>query len=391
MGEDEARRKEITYADAGVDIIAGDTDVERIKPFCKATNRSGCDVDLGGFGGLFDLAAAGYANKTGGNGEDTILVSCTDGVDTKLKLAQIAQIHHTVGIDLVAMSVNDCIVQRVEPLLFLGYFVCGKLDVEVAIRVIQSIAKGCEMAICGLIGGETAAMPSMYDDGEYDLAGFCVGGVKRKDILPKMLVEEDALIGIASSGIHSNGYSLVRKLADLSGLKLTDPAPFAFTFAIYEDPNKPNPAEALLEPTMIYTKQVLATIQARKLQALAHITGEGIMKNLPRLIPSGFYAEINLDTWKLLRIFQWMAGISNVSEKEMLKTFNCGVGMIVAVKPQDVEEALKLLQYSIPKQRVSICSKIYMYIYNIIIQLRIFKFLHFLNFSKSPLKLKFLE
>ena len=200
--------KEIAYTDVGVDIVAGDTVVERIKPFCKATNRPGCDVDLGGFGGLFDLAAAGYANKTGGNGEDTILVSCTDGVGTKLKLAQIAQIHHTVGIDLVAMSVNDCIVQGAEPLLFLDYFACGKLDVEVAIRVIQSIAKGCEMAICGLIGGETAAMPSVYDDGEYDLAGFCVGGVKRKDILPKMLVEGDVLIGIASSDTYSNRYSL---------------------------------------------------------------------------------------------------------------------------------------------------------------------------------------
>ncbi len=307
-----------TYADAGVDIDAGNELVRRIKPAVRSTARIGADAEIGGFGGLFDLAACKY--------KDPVLVAANDGVGTKLKLAIDAGIHSTVGIDLVAMSVNDLIVQGAEPLFFLDYFACGKLSVETAASVVEGIAAGCRMAGAALIGGETAEMPGMYADGDYDLAGFAVGAVERDQILPKPTIQAgDIILGLGSSGVHSNGYSLVRKLIAVSGLELTAPAPFAPHMSL---------AEALLTPTRIYVKQVLAAIrETGAIKGLAHITGGGFWENIPRVLPDNLAARIDLKQIPVSGVFKWLAKVGGISAHEMLRTFNCGIGMIVVVSP----------------------------------------------------------
>ncbi len=262
----------ITYKDAGVDIDAGDALVDAIKPLCKSTVRVGCDADLGGFGGLFDLEAAGYS-------KDTILVSCTDGVGTKLRVAQMAGVHDTVGIDLVAMCVNDLIVQGAEPLLFLDYFATGKLEVGVAYQVVQGIAEGCRQSMSGLIGGETAEMPQMYAPGDYDLAGFSVGAVEKSRLLPRVVKPNQVLIGLPSSGVHSNGYSLVRKIVDTHHFSYSQPCPFGETETTL--------GKALLEPTRIYVKALMPLIKDGVIEALAHITGGGLTDNIPRYVKAG--------------------------------------------------------------------------------------------------------
>jgi phosphoribosylformylglycinamidine cyclo-ligase len=317
----------MTYRDAGVDIDAGDALVDRIKPFARATTRSGVMGGLGGFGALFDLKAAGFS--------DPILVSSTDGVGTKLRIAIDADGHDTVGIDLVAMCVNDLVVQGAEPLFFLDYFATGKLSLEEASRVIRGIAKGCEIAGCALVGGETAEMPGMYHDGDYDLAGFSVGAAERGDLLPKDVKPGDVILGLASSGVHSNGYSLVRRIVRASGLAWSDPAPFADGQTL---------SQALLTPTKIYVKALVALHKAGKLLAAAHITGGGLPGNLPRVLPPGVRAVINGSTWSLPPVFTWMAGVGNVEAEEMLRVFNCGIGMAVVVRAEDAEEAVALLQ-----------------------------------------------
>jgi phosphoribosylformylglycinamidine cyclo-ligase len=304
----------ITYRDSGVDIDAGNALVDAIKPLVKATRRAGADADLGGFGGLFDLKAAGF--------EDPILVAANDGVGTKLKIAIETGRHDTVGIDLVAMCVNDLVVQGAEPLFFLDYFACGRLETRVATEVIGGIAAGCKQAGCALIGGETAEMPGMYADGEYDLAGFSVGAAERGHLLPRADVAAgDVLIGLASSGVHSNGYSLVRRLVAECGLAWSAPAPFAPEIAL---------AEALLSPTRIYVRPLLEAIRATGgIKALAHITGGGITENLPRVLPDGVSAEIALGAWSPPPVFDWLARSARLESHEMLRTFNCGIGMIV--------------------------------------------------------------
>jgi phosphoribosylformylglycinamidine cyclo-ligase len=309
-----------TYADAGVDIDAGNELVRRIKPAVRSTARIGADAEIGGFGGLFDLAACKY--------KDPVLVAANDGVGTKLKLAIDANIHSTVGIDLVAMSVNDLIVQGAEPLFFLDYFACGKLSVDTAASVVEGIAAGCREAGAALIGGETAEMPGMYPDGEYDLAGFAVGAVERDAILPaKTIAAGDIILGLASSGVHSNGYSLVRKLIGVSGLSLDDAAPFAPHQAL---------GAALLTPTRIYVKPVLAAIrETGAIKGLAHITGGGFWENIPRVLPENTAAKIDLGQVQVPGVFKWLAQVGGISAHEMLRTFNCGVGMIVVVGPND--------------------------------------------------------
>lgn len=315
-----------TYASSGVDIEAGNSLVERIKPLAKATARMGSDTDLGGFGGLFDLKKCGY--------KDPVLVSGTDGVGTKLKIAQELEIHNTIGIDLVAMCVNDVVVQGAEALFFLDYFACGKLDVDAAENVVAGIAEGCKQAGCALIGGETAEMPGMYTEGEYDLAGFTVGAVERDKILPKNDISSgDALIGISSSGIHSNGYSLVRKiLAD-------NDVNFSYKVEGFERPI----GEELLTPTKIYVKQCLQLIDNVNVKGLAHITGGGITENLPRVLPEDLGADIDLSSWELPNLFKWLMQKGNVELKEMLKTFNCGVGMIAVIDQAEKEKAIEVL------------------------------------------------
>ncbi len=304
------------YKEAGVDIDAGNDLVERIKPFVKGTTRSGVMGSIGGFGGMFDLKATGKFN-------DPILVSGTDGVGTKLKLAQKWNKHGTIGQDLVAMCVNDIAVQGAEPLFFLDYFACGKLDIETAESVIKGIADGCKISGCALIGGETAEMPGMYSDGEYDLAGFTVGAVERDEVLPKLdsIKEGDIILGLASSGIHSNGYSLVRHVLDIDNL---DEAT----------------QDALIEPTKIYVKECLALKDSGAL-AFAHITGGGLTENIPRVLPDNISAEIDLSTWEMPAIFKKIQG-NQIEEAEMLKTFNCGIGMVAIVSadfviPEGVE------------------------------------------------------
>lgn len=316
-----------TYAAAGVDIEAGNSLVERIKPLAKATARIGSNTDLGGFGGLFDLKACGY--------NDPVLVSGTDGVGTKLKIAQDLGIHNTIGIDLVAMCVNDVVVQGAEALFFLDYFACGKLDVQTAEDVVAGIAEGCKQAGCALIGGETAEMPGMYDEGEYDLAGFTVGAVERDQILPQNNIESgDAIIAIASSGIHSNGYSLVRKILADNNIAFADKVD-AFDKPI---------GEVLLTPTKIYVKQCLELIKQVDVKAFAHITGGGITENLPRVFKEGIGADIDLSSWELPLLFKWLKKKGDIEEQELLKTFNCGVGMIAVIPESDVEGALKVLE-----------------------------------------------
>ncbi|MCI5098125.1 MAG: phosphoribosylformylglycinamidine cyclo-ligase [Rhodobacteraceae bacterium] len=316
----------ITYADAGVDIDAGNALVERIKPAAKRTNRPGVMSGLGGFGALFDLKAAGY--------QDPVLVGATDGVGTKLRIAIDTGVVDGVGIDLVAMCVNDLVCQGAEPLFFLDYFATGKLETETAARIIEGIAEGCVRSGCALIGGETAEMPGMYPDGDFDLAGFAVGAMERGATLPDGVQEGDVLLGLASDGVHSNGYSLVRKLVEVSGLGWDDDCPFA----------DGKMGEVLLTPTRLYVKQSLAAVRAGGVHALAHITGGGLTENLPRVLPEGLGADIDLTSWELPAVFRWMAETGGISEAEMLKTFNCGVGMILSVSADRADALRELLQ-----------------------------------------------
>ncbi|MCK8782981.1 phosphoribosylformylglycinamidine cyclo-ligase [Roseomonas sp. NAR14] len=318
----------MTYRDAGVDIEAGDALVEAIKPLAKATRRSGVMGGLGGFGALFDPAAAGY--------RDPVLVSSTDGVGTKLRLAIEAGKHDTVGIDLVAMCVNDLVVQGAEPLFFLDYFATGKLRVEQARDVVAGIAEGCARAGCALIGGETAEMPGMYAADDYDLAGFSVGAAERDRLLPRADVGPgDVLLGLGASGVHSNGYSLVRRIVAASGLALTDPAPFAEGLAL---------GEALLAPTRIYVRPLLALHQAGLLKAAAHITGGGLPGNLPRVLPEGVTAVLDAGAWTVPPVFRWLAAAGDVAAEEMLRVFNCGLGMVVVVAAEDADAAAESLR-----------------------------------------------
>jgi phosphoribosylformylglycinamidine cyclo-ligase len=318
-------QESLNYKSAGVDIAAGNELVERIKPIAARTRTTGVMSGLGGFGSMFELPLDRYQNP--------ILVSGTDGVGTKLKLAIESGIHNTVGIDLVAMCVNDIIVQGAEPLFFLDYFATGKLDVDTAASVIAGIGKGCELAGAALVGGETAEMPGMYADGEYDLAGFCVGIVEKSKVLDGSKVKAgDKLIGIASSGPHSNGYSLIRKIITHSHSALTD------SFA------GKTLGAALLEPTRIYVKSLLSLLDKVPVHAFAHITGGGITENLPRVLPAGLNANIDLSSWAFPDIFLWLQEQGNVSQADMLTTFNCGIGMIVCVAPEDEKATLETLQ-----------------------------------------------
>ena len=303
----------LTYADAGVDIDAGNALVERIRPAARRTNRAGVMSGLGGFGALFDLKAAGY--------RDPVLVAATDGVGTKLKIAIDTGHVDTIGIDLVAMCVNDLVCQGAEPLFFLDYFATGKLDIDQAARIIDGIAEGCAQSGCALIGGETAEMPGLYHGGDFDLAGFAVGAMERGGALPDGVVEGDILLGLASSGVHSNGYSLVRKVVDLSGLGWDANSPFSDGAL----------GAALLTPTRLYVRQVLAAVRAGGVHGLAHITGGGLTENPPRVIPEGLACAIDLGAWTLPPVFRWLALTAGMSEPELLKTFNCGIGMILVV------------------------------------------------------------
>ncbi|MCF3594376.1 phosphoribosylformylglycinamidine cyclo-ligase [Rhodobacteraceae bacterium LMO-12] len=316
----------ITYAQAGVDIDAGNALVERIKPAAKRTARPGVMSGLGGFGALFDLKAAGY--------EDPILVGATDGVGTKLRIAIDTGEVDGVGIDLVAMCVNDLVCQGAEPLFFLDYFATGKLDVDVAARIIEGIAEGCALSGCALIGGETAEMPGMYPDGDFDLAGFAVGAMERGGDLPSGVGAGDVLLGLGSNGVHSNGYSLVRKLVEVSGLGWDADCPWGDGTL----------GAALLAPTRLYVKQALAAIRAGGVHGLAHITGGGLSENLPRVLPEGLGAEVDLGAWELPEVFKWLAATGGLAEAEMLKTFNCGIGMILVVDAGRAAALKALLQ-----------------------------------------------
>ena len=316
----------LTYAQAGVDIDAGNALVERIKPAAKRTGRPGTMSGLGGFGALFDLKAAGY--------NDPILVAATDGVGTKLRIAIDTGNVDTIGIDLVAMCVNDLVCQGAEPLLFLDYFATGKLEVDQAARIIEGIAEGCAASGCALIGGETAEMPGMYHKGDFDLAGFAVGAMERGQDLPADVAVGDVLLGLASNGVHSNGYSFVRKVVELSGLTWDAPAPFG----------DGSLGAALLAPTRLYVKQALAAIRAGGVHGLAHITGGGLTENPPRVLPDGMACEIDLSSWELPPVFRWLATTANMAEAELLKTFNCGIGMMLVVAPDRAEEIAALLR-----------------------------------------------
>ncbi len=317
----------LSYRDAGVDIDAGNALVERIKPIVKQTFRPGVLTGLGGFGALFELPLERY--------REPVLVSGTDGVGTKLKLALELNRHDTIGIDLVAMCVNDIVVAGAEPLFFLDYYATGKLDLEVATSVISGIARGCELAGAALTGGETAEMPGMYDAGDYDLAGFCVGiAEKSRLIQPERVRAGDVLIGLASSGPHSNGYSLIRKILEVSDAKLDRPM------------GDQTLGEALLAPTRIYVKSLLALMQQVEIHALAHITGGGLPENLPRVLPQGCQAVIDSDSWELPAVFQWLREQGNLATHEMLRTLNSGVGMVVCVAAEQAEQTLTLLNQS---------------------------------------------
>jgi len=308
----------LTYAQAGVDIDAGNRMVDLIKPLVRATARAGADAEIGGFGGLFDLKGAGF--------KDPVLVAATDGVGTKVKIAIETGHHGTIGIDLVAMSVNDLVVQGAEPLFFLDYFACGKLDPETGAAIVAGVAAGCKTANCALIGGETAEMPGLYQAGDYDLAGFAVGAAERGTLLPRRDVAiGDAVLGIASSGVHSNGYSLVRKVVAKSGLAWSDPAPFDRARSL---------GEALLAPTRIYVAACLAAIRKTgAVKALAHITGGGFPDNIPRALPPGLGVQLDLARVPVLPVFRWLAAAGGIAQPEMLRTFNCGIGMIAVVDP----------------------------------------------------------
>ena len=318
-------QQSLSYRDAGVDISAGDELVERIKPFAKKTMRDGVLSGLGGFGALFEVPKR-Y--------REPVLVSGTDGVGTKLKLAFDLKRHDTVGIDLVAMSVNDVLVQGAEPLFFLDYFACGKLDVDTAASVVAGVAKGCEYAGCALIGGETAEMPGMYPEGEYDLAGFAVGVVEKSEVISgREIVAGDVVLGLPSSGAHSNGYSLVRKIIARSNPDLDAPFDGGKTLA-----------DAIMAPTRIYVKPMLALINALPVKGMAHITGGGITENVPRVLPDHVKAVINKSSWQRPKLFDWLQREGNVAESEMHRVFNCGIGMVVVVASENVEAALKLLR-----------------------------------------------
>jgi phosphoribosylformylglycinamidine cyclo-ligase len=325
----QAGKNGLTYSDAGVDIDAGNLMVEKIKPAVRSTRRPGADGEIGGFGGLFDLKAAGF--------NDPILVAANDGVGTKLKIAIDANIHDTVGIDLVAMCVNDLVVQGAEPLLFLDYYATGKLDPDQGAAIVQGIAAGCREAGCALIGGETAEMPGMYSHGDYDLAGFAVGAAERGELLPAGdIAEGDVILGLSSSGVHSNGFSLVRKIVELSGLGWDAPAPFAADKTL---------GEALLAPTRIYVKPLLKAIKETKaLKALAHITGGGFPENIPRVLPKHLAAEIDLSSIRVPAVFSWLAKTGGVAQNEMLRTFNCGIGMIVVVSAENADTVKAALE-----------------------------------------------
>ena len=316
----------LTYAQAGVDIDAGNALIEAIKPLAKATRRPGADAALGGFGALFDLKAAGFT--------DPLLVSTTDGVGTKLRVAIETGMHDTVGIDLVAMCVNDLLAQGAEPLLFLDYFATGKLNVADAARVVGGIAEGCKLAGCALVGGETAEMPGMYGEGDYDLAGFSVGAVERGAVLPRLADQQagDVIIGLASSGPHSNGYSLVRRIVERSGLAWDAPAPFALGQSL---------AQALMAPTRIYIKSVLPQIKAGRIKGCAHITGGGLIENPPRAVAEGLEAQFDWNAWPLPPVFAWMQEIGGVSDHELRRTFNCGIGLILIVAAEDAAATLE--------------------------------------------------
>ncbi|HRO13848.1 MAG TPA: phosphoribosylformylglycinamidine cyclo-ligase [Paracoccus sp. (in: a-proteobacteria)] len=319
-------RQGLTYAQAGVDIDAGNALVERIKPAAAATRRPGVMEGLGGFGALFDPRAAGFT--------DPVLVAATDGVGTKLRIAIDTGELDGVGIDLVAMCVNDLVCQGAEPLFFLDYFATGKLSVDEADRVITGIAEGCRRSGCALIGGETAEMPGMYHGGDFDLAGFAVGAMERGTSLPQGVAAGDVLLGLASDGVHSNGYSLVRKVVEGAGLAWDAPAPFADGTL----------GQALLTPTRLYVRPVLAAIRAGGVHAAAHITGGGITENVPRILSEGLGAAVDLDAWTPPAVFRWMADSAVIPEGEMLKTFNSGIGMILAVAPDRADTLTALLQ-----------------------------------------------
>lgn len=315
-----------TYKQAGVDIDAGEALVDNIKPLAGSTRRPGADADLGGFGGLFDLKAAGYA--------DPILVAANDGVGTKLKVAIDAQKHDTVGIDLVAMCVNDLVVQGAEPLLFLDYIATGKLDVNQMTEVVAGIAEGCRQAGAALIGGETAEMPGMYQGSDYDLAGFSVGAAERGELLNGAdIAVGDIILGLASSGPHSNGYSLIRRLVSGEGHSYADKSPFSDQTL----------GEALLAPTKIYVRSCLAAVKAGYVKGLAHITGGGFLENIPRVMPENTGAKIDTTSWSLPPVFEWLQEQGNIATREMARTFNCGIGMVAIVGKDNAAEAAELL------------------------------------------------
>ncbi len=330
MSDDKDDKTGLTYAAAGVDIDAGNAFVEAIKPLVAATARPGADTNIGGFGGVFRLRDAGYDNP--------LLVAATDGVGTKVMLAIASGRHESIGIDLVAMCVNDLVVQGAEPLFFLDYFATGKLSAEDAVDVVKGIARGCTMAGCALIGGETAEMPGMYAPGHYDLAGFAVGAVEERDLLPRRedMRAGDILVGLASSGPHSNGYSLIRKVVDRAGLGWDDPAPFDETRAL---------AEALLQPTRIYVAPLLRAQRTAEAGAkgYAHITGGGLPENLPRVLPDRLAAHVHLHALPFWPVFQWLREVGHIADDEMLRTFNCGVGMVAIVARANVDEFMLMM------------------------------------------------
>jgi phosphoribosylformylglycinamidine cyclo-ligase len=321
-------RPPLTYADAGVDIDAGNSMVDRIKPLVRATRRPGADAEIGGFGGLFDLKAAGF--------KDPILVAANDGVGTKVKIAIESGVHDTIGIDLVAMCVNDIVVQGAEPLFFLDYFATGKLDPAIGAEIVKGIAAACIEAGCALIGGETAEMPGLYTHPGYDLAGFAVGAAERGALLPRAgLKVGDIAIGLPSSGLHSNGFSLVRRIVAMSGLPWEVPAPFAPSATL---------AQAMLTPTRLYVRPLLQALRACDgIMALSHITGGGFPDNLPRALPNDLAVALDLSAFSPPPVFGWLAGVGGISASEMLRTFNCGIGMVAFVSAGKVEEAMEAL------------------------------------------------
>jgi phosphoribosylformylglycinamidine cyclo-ligase len=322
------RRNGLTYADSGVDIDAGNRLVDLIKPMVRATARPGTEAEIGGFGGLFDLKAAGF--------KDPVLVAATDGVGTKVKIAIETGLHGSIGIDLVAMSVNDLVVQGAEPLFFLDYFACGKLDPEAAAAIVAGIAEGCRESGCALIGGETAEMPGLYKEGDYDLAGFAVGAVERGAALPRPdIAAGDAVLGLASSGVHSNGFSLVRKIVEISGLSFEAQAPFSPVMTL---------GGALLTPTRLYLMSCLRAIrETGAVKGLAHITGGGFTDNIPRILPKHLGVDIDLARLPVLPVFRWLAQQGSIAEAELLRTFNCGIGMIAVVRADAVEAITEVL------------------------------------------------